>query len=569
MLKTVQNPLLIFIVVFIFYYPSIENNYIWDDDDYVTENKTLRSIEGLKKIWFKPGSVPQYYPLVHSTYWLEYQIWGLNSKGYHLVNILLHIFNALLLFIILKRLNIPGAFLASFIFALHPVHVESVAWITERKNTLSAFFYLSSLYSFLIYSKIDSNNQNSNIESKSPQIYYWLSFLLFICALLSKTITCSLPVVFFIIYYYKNIKINFKALIKVVPFILIGILFGLITIWMEKYSVKAEGPEWKYSFLERILIAGHAVWFYLYKLILPVNLTFIYPKWDISIKFYWQYVYAIFIPAMLIILWVLKNKFSKGPLCAFVFFLITISPALGFINIYPMRYTFVADHYQYIASMGPIILFSSFIVYIFSQVEILKAKYIKLLLFCALIIILGINTSSQTMIYKNETTLWVDTLEKNPKAWMAYNNLGNTLLKKDQIDKAEELFMEAIRLNPKFHEAYNNLGAVNLSKGHIENAILNFEHVLKLHPDSEDALTNLGLVYGSLKMPDKALEYFKKALRTNPDSAKNHNNAGAAYYQLGDKKNAIVHFKQAIKLDPNFDRAQINLKTVTKKNIQN
>jgi hypothetical protein len=348
------------------YSPVMEAGYIWDDDDYITQNQTLRSLEGLQKIWTERGAVPQYYPMVHTTYWIEYHLWGLNPKGYHVVNIILHGLNAILVGLILRQLQFPGYVLAAFLFAVHPVHVESVAWITERKNVLSGLFYLSS---FIVFTKCFpaafAGSRRGEINTAAPAdhrisringLFYFFSLLLFVCALLSKTVTSSLPAALLLVMWWKRGRISWRPILALLPFFVLGVLLSLNTVWMEKNHVRAQGFEWSFSFVERCLIAGRALWFYAGKLFYPVKLSFIYPRWEINAQALWQYIFPVAALLVAAVFWKMRVKIGRGPLVAICFFGGTLLPALGFIDFYPMRYSFVADHFQYLASLGLIIL---------------------------------------------------------------------------------------------------------------------------------------------------------------------------------------------------------------------
>lgn len=263
-----QNPLLwqavvLFVVVFLAYLPAWHGGFIWDDDAHVTRPK-LRCWEGLFRIWFEPGATQQYYPLVHGTFWLEHWLWGDDPTGYHLVNLALHAGSAFLVALILRRLAVPGAFLAAVVFALHPVHVESVAWITEMKNTLSAVFYLSAM---LCYLRFDENRGGR---------WYAAALGLFLLALLSKTVTATLPAALLVIFWWRRGRLDWRSdVLPLAPFLLLGAVSGLFTAWVERTINGAEGAEFQFSLVERCLIAGRAIWFYLGKLLWPADLIFI------------------------------------------------------------------------------------------------------------------------------------------------------------------------------------------------------------------------------------------------------------------------------------------------------
>jgi len=338
------------VATLIAYAPALRAGFIWDDDAYVSENQTLRSGDGLRKIWFELGATPQYYPLVFTTFWAEYQIWEARPTGYHLINVLLHALSAVLLWRLLRLLGVPGAWIGAAVFALHPVNVESVAWISERKNVLSGMFYLSSA---LAYFHFDARLLST--DAGRARIYA-LSLFLFLCALLSKTVTATLPAALLLVIWWKRGRVRWRDFQRVLPFFVLGMVFGLVTAWTERIHVGATGASWNFGPLDRVLIAGRAVWFYASKLVWPNELTFIYPHWRIDSQIWWQFLFPVAALALLAALWFLRGRIGRGPLVAALFFGGTLVPALGFFNVYPMRYSFVADHFQYLAGIGLITL---------------------------------------------------------------------------------------------------------------------------------------------------------------------------------------------------------------------
>ncbi|HEX4342912.1 MAG TPA: O-GlcNAc transferase, partial [Verrucomicrobiae bacterium] len=329
--------MLLVVATFIAYQPMWHAGFIWDDDAYVTNNQTLHDLNGLKQIWLEPKATPQYYPLVYTTFWLEYHTWKLNPLGYHVVNVLLHALGSLLLWRVLKRLALPGAWLAAAIFALHPVNVESVAWVTERKNVLSAVLFFAAALAYLRFDGL--------AESKKRLWTWWCAaLLLFIGALLSKTVACSLPAALLLVCWWKKGRVTMADVLPLIPFFIMGLGLGLHTAWLEKHHVGASGAEWSLSFIERCLIAGRALWFYAGKLVWPSQLTFIYPRWQIGTGVWWQWLFPLAVLAVVVTLWRARKRLGRGPLVAVLFFAGTLLPALGFFDLYPMRYSFVADH---------------------------------------------------------------------------------------------------------------------------------------------------------------------------------------------------------------------------------
>ena len=494
------------LLVFVAYGPAMRAGYIWDDDLLLTDNPNLTLPGGLQKIWFSGENV-QYYPMVFTSFYIEKKLWGNDPAGYHAVNIFLHGLNAVLIGLILKRLKMKNAWLAAAIFAFHPVHVESTAWISERKNLLSGFFYLSSLGAYLKYDEGEGRR------------WYGTSLLLFTAALLSKTVTSTLPAVILLLNWMKNGSLDSRTFRRMVPYFCMGVGMGLITIQFENKG-GAMGTGWIFSSAERFLIAGRALWFYLGKLVWPADLIFIYPRWNIDAGDFTQYLFPLTFMALSAILWIFRRLIGREPLTAALFFAGTLFPALGFFNLYPMRFSFVADHFQYLASIGPIAAFA----WLMNRSSERSVTYGRISS-CALILVLAGLTWRQSGNYRDLETLWRVTLTKNPECWMAHDNLANLLVKKGKTGEAESHYREAIHLKPDYEEARNNLGAILLGKGKYSEAETQFRAVIQIRPDY----------------------------------AKAHNNLGAVLYRQGNEQGAVTCFKNALRLNPELKDAQDNL----------
>jgi tetratricopeptide (TPR) repeat protein len=534
---------LIILLVFLAYLPTLRGGFIWDDDSYVTHNPTLHDLGGLQRIWFKVGAVPQYYPLVHTTFWLEYHLWALNPIGYHLINVLLHAVAAILLWQVLRRLQAPGAWLAAVIFALHPVEVESVAWVTERKNVLSAVFYFAAALAYLRFVAWEKPDRQNRFR------WHWYlgALVLFLAALLSKTVTCSLPAVLLLVCWWKKGRVQRGDVMPLLPFFVVGVALGLLTAWMEKHHVGARGADWSLTFADRCLIAGRALWFYAGKLVWPAPLTFIYPRWEIEPAVWWQWLFPIAAAGVVAGLWLARRRIGKGPLVAVLFFAGTLGPALGFVNVYPMRYSFVADHFQYLASVGLIILFAA---------GLNRAPRV---IPATLVVLLGALTWQQTGIYRDLETLWRDTLAKNPGCWMAQNNLGTVFADKGRYDEAIKYYRKAIQLNPNFSEAQYGLGLAFAAQGRLDEAIENYRKAIQINPDYRDALNDLGNALASKGRFDEAIGNYRKAIRINPNYAEARYNLGNALAAQGQLDEAIENYYKAIRINPNYAEAQNNL----------
>jgi len=536
----------IVVMTLVCYLPAIQGGYIWDDDALVTDNPTLRTIEGLRRIWLEIGALTQYYPMVFTSFWVEYHLWHLHPLGYHLVNVVLHSLNGILLWLLLRRLHIPGAWLAAAIFVLHPVHVESVAWISERKNVLSSCFYLLAFLSYLRFAGVgaDPSPSTSSSTLRSPSAtsvfrYYVLSVVLYLCALLSKTVTCTMPAALLLLLWWKEGHIRWRRVVPLIPYFAAGAALGLLTMWMEKNYVGAQGEEWTLSFVERCLVAGRALWFYGSKLFWPSELTFIYPRWQIDAGSWWHYLPPLAVVGLVITLWLFRKQIGKAPLVAVLFFVGTLTPALGFFDVYPMRYSYVADHFQYLASIGLIVLGVAVMMRTFQRLGS-RYRFSGFVVYGIVLIVLGKLVWQQGQIYKDVELLWRDTISKNPHAWIAHNNLGEVLVKRGKIDEGIEHFKRCLVIKPDHMKAYNNLGNAYGIEGRFDEAITELMRALELNPRYAAAHSNLGNVYLNKGELDKAISEYKRAISINPYYAAAYSNLAAAYYLKGDNKLAIV-----------------------------
>lgn len=537
--------LLLVAATFAAYQPAWNGKPIWDDAAHLTY-PALRSLTGLVRIWTDPGATQQYYPTVFTVFWVEHRLWGDATLGYHLLNILLHATAALLLLKTLRTLQIPAAGLAAAIFALHPVQVETVAWISELKNTLSAVFYFGSALAYLRFDRTGN------------KAAYAIALVLFALGLMAKSVIAILPVALLIVFWWQRGKLSWKQdVLRLLPFFAVGLAAGLFTSWVEKHFINAHGSEFNFSILERFLIAGRAICFYLGKLFWPADLIFSYPRWKISQSIGWQYLFPAAVLVLLGALWVLQ-RWARGPLAALLFFIATIFPALGFFDVYPFKYSFVADHFQYLACIGPIVAASVGIHALFRRFR--ERRLVWERAFCAMLLAaLCLLTWRQSRMYADIETLWQTTIARNPDCWLAFNDLGAVLYDKGQADQAIVLFQKSLAIQPNNAETHNNLGAALDKKGQLDEAVLQFQNAVALRPDFAEAHRNLGDILLRKGQVDEALLQFEKAVTLRPDIAKAHRNLGDALLGKGRMDEAIVQFEEALKLDPAENKARYDL----------
>jgi len=527
-------------------------SFIWDDPEHVVNNEQLRSFDGLIRIWTEPTSIPQYYPLVHTTFWCEYQLWELQPNGYHAVNVLLHGLNAVLLWLILRRLKLRGALFAAFLFALHPVHVESVAWITERKNILSGLFYLLATLSYLRFRfPIDPSDAENSDRRVSLRNDYIRCVLFFVLALLSKTVTASWPAAMLIVVWWKQGRLTKSDWLPLLPFFAIGLGAGWMTSHLESTHVGASGADWDFSVEQRCVIAGRSVWFYAGKLFWPYPLIFNYERWDIE-QLGWTYLYPILAIVFVVALFAMRKRLSRGPIAAALFFGGTLVPALGFINVYPMLYYFAADHFQYLASIGMLVLAAEGF-----------AKWInerkRTAFQCSVLVVFVVLSWQQQAAYRDTESLWRDTIRKNPTAWMAHYNLGNELLERGEFATACEHYEKVINIRPQDSSSLNNWAKALQELGQLDQAFEKYRQAIAVKNDAE-YFYNLGNLEMRLNRLADARETYRQAVERQSDFTAAWSNLGVAEFQLAQQNNgdfgrAYEYFATAVKLVPQHQAA--------------
>jgi protein O-mannosyl-transferase len=449
------------------YLPALRCGYIWDDDVYVTGNSLLWAHDGLWRIWFTFDSPSQYFPLVYTTLRLEHALWGLAPLGYHCVNILLHATNAVLVWRLLRRVQVPGAWLAAAIFAVHPVQVESVAWVTELKNVEMGFFFLLTLHAWLSYRETNGGRK---------WVYYGLSLGCFALALFAKTTACTLPAAILVIEWLREGRIGWRRALLTVPYAAMGVGMGMLTVWWERVHQGTHGPMFAMGFPQRMVIIGRNVWFYLTKLVWPQNLTFSYPRWTLTAgeprAWAWLAVLVLICAAA----YFARRFVGRGLFAALTYFVATLSPVLGVLMLYTFRYSFVADHYQYLACIGPIALACAGGCYFLRKYPGLTCPGWGVAGFA--VVALGALTWNQCHVYYNDETVWRDVVAKNPESLIGQFNLGNCLMRDGKYAESIECYNLAIGNDPSFIEARCNRAQVLAHIGRRDDAVNDYRIAL-------------------------------------------------------------------------------------------
>ncbi len=516
------------------YQPALRGGLLWDDDRHVTA-PALRSLHGLTRIWTDLGATQQYYPVAHTAFWIEHRLFGDATLGYHLVNIGLHTASALLLLLILRRLAVPGAALAAALFALHPVQVESVAWISELKNTLSGVFFLTAL---LLYLRFDEDRDGRA---------YAASLLTFLLALMSKSVTATLPGVLLVVAWWQRGRVDLgRDVLPALPFAASGAAAGLFTAWVERTYIGAEGTDFHLTFAERILIAGRAIWFYLGKIVWPHPLVFEYPRWTLDAGAAWQWAFPIAALALLAASWMLRARW-RAPLAALLAFAGLLFPALGFVNVYPFRFSFVADHFQYLAIAPMLTLFAAAAATLARRWS--AGAWPPMAAAVALTGALALVTHAEAANYSDAVTSYRAILAGNPSSWLAHTNLG-ALLRPTAPDEALVHLQEAVRLKPDSDLSHYNLANLLQQTGRFEDAIREYQATLTLAPNMGLAYYNLGNTLLQMDRLSDAETSYRQAIRVAPNLALAHGGLCRVLQATNRPADAVAECRTAIAQEP-------------------
>ena len=536
---------LIILLTVVAYVPAMRGGFIWDDGLLISENRTVRASDGLYRFWFTTEA-PDYYPLAWSLWWLEWRLWGDSTTGYHVVNVLLHAVNAVLVWIILRHLKIPGAWLAGLLFAVHPVNVATVAWISEQKNTLSMLFYAVAI---LLYLRFDEDGRWR---------WYGLSLAAFLLALLSKSAVVMLPVVLLGCVWWTRGKVRWKDFLRCGPFFGLSLVLGLVTIWFQYHQALGGYTIRAASFPSRLAAAGWVPWFYLYKALLPLNLTVIYPKWQIDASRWVSYLPGIILVGCLIVFWWRRKTWGRPLLFGLGYFVVMLFPVLGFFDQGFYQFSLVADHWQYCSIVGAIALSVAAGEMIFRRMGE-QRRCLGTVAGMAVLMVLAVATWRRGHVYADEETLWRDNVAKNPNAWLAHHNLGIALGQAGRIQEAIWHWEQALRIKPDYARTHYNLGIALGQVGKLADAIAHYEQALRIKPDYAEAHNSLGAALWQAGRIQEAIGHYEQALRIKPDYAEAHNNLGTVLAGQGRVSEAIAEYAAALRIKPDHAEAHHDL----------
>ncbi len=537
------------------YWPSITGGFLLDDDVLLTQNPLIAAPDGLYRFWFTTES-PDYWPVTNSSLWLEWRLWRMNSTGYHVTNLFLHWLDSVLIWVLLKRLNIPGAFLAALLFAVHPVNVESVAWIAQRKDLLAMLFGLLSINWYLRADSSETIRAAATRRANRSMLWYGLSLAAFVLAMLSKGSVAVLPLLLLVIVWWQRGRIGQRDLLRTAPFWVVAVVLAAVNVWFQTHGSGQAIRD--VTLAQRIAGAGAAIWFYLMKAVAPVQLAFIYPQWNIQTENFIWWLPLLAAIAVTVWLWRQRNgTWGRATLAAWACFVISLLPVLGFTDVGFMRFSLVADHYEHLALVSIVALVAAGI-YQFYERRKNAGAILPIAAAVVIVGVLAVLARNQSALYASAETLYLDTLAKNPDCWMAHYNLGVAYNAAGQPKLAIPHFEEALRQHPDYPECEVSLGLAESRLGRTAEAIDHYRRVLEMHPDFAEAHNNLGLALADAGRFDEALEQYQAALKTKSNSADVQNNLGTALAGLGRTDEAILHYQAALRIDPANAQAQNN-----------
>ncbi|MDB4793622.1 tetratricopeptide repeat protein [Methylacidiphilales bacterium] len=523
--------------VFWIFWPALHGDWLWDDPFLISKNALVRDPAGLWKIWLEPDNLIDYFPLKVSVEWLEWHLLGNDTFGYHLNNVLLHILSALLVWRLLSKFGLRLAWLGGLIFAVHPITVESVAWISELKNTLSLPPFLLAICFFIDY------------EERGKRSDYFLALGLFLVALLCKTSMVMFPVVILLYAWWKRSRIRLKDFKIATPFFAVSLALGLTTVWflhhhaMDQHGIPIGG------LLSRLALAGSSMAFYFLKCIWPVGLIPVYPKWVVDPPSPWQFLPWPIFGGMIFWLWTKRATWGRHALLGLGFFLILLVPFIGFTAGTYMSFSWVMDHLLYIPLIGLIGLAVAGLEQIEKKLS-RSVHYVGMGIVTVTLALMAWGSHAYAGMFVSEQTFWTYTIEQNPEAWLAYENLGYALFQAGQADEAIKQYNQAIKLKPDYAEAYNNLSNALLQVNQVPEAIKDLELAVTIDPNYAPAYSNLGNALRRANQIPEAIKDLKYAVEISPGSADAHNNLGNILAQTGKTTEAIEQFKLALEIDP-------------------
>jgi tetratricopeptide (TPR) repeat protein len=583
--KVVLGVLGLLLLTQLAYWPLHTAGYIWDDGGWLVHNHFVHHWRGLWNIWFAPRDSIQYYPLVFTAFVFQWHIWGASAFGYHLTNIFLQGIDAIFLWRVLKALNLRSAWIAAAIWAIHPVQVETVGWVAEQKNLLSALFLFPAILIWIGVGDLPGKRlPGSGFLTAREWPHYLLASGCFLLALLAKTDVCLIPIVLLFVLWWKRGWIHDRDVRLLAPWMILGVISALTTIYLEHTQVGAHGQEFHFTLAQHLIIAGKDLWFYPLKLFWPWPMMAVYPRWHISHPAAWEWIFPIAGFGVPLVLLALSKKIGRGPFVAVCVYGLMIAPVLGFIAFYTEVYTFVADHYQYIACIGVIVLITEGITHLLSHmaaqsdtsdaparlaadqppaapaagtaVNRATPAWTGLALSALVLLALGTMTWAQSEVYTPPLHVWTHNVRYNPDGWLAIERIGAHEYEKGRIATALVLFQRANALSHGENLIVNsNIGDVYRHLGQYARAIPYYRRSLAAARHQPPIISHLVQCYEKTGQWRHAYAQLVRGVKLLPHSADLQKQLADLLARSGHPKMAIPHYLIAVKYEPKNTQA--------------
>lgn len=580
--------------------PTKPAEWLWDDNDLLTSNLTVQhrlsddpsvppaDLASLLKIWLFPDDL-DYFPLTSTVFWAEWPFFSMDPRtggrvqvggpavawpmGYHLTNVLLHLCGATMLWRLLAVMKVPGAWLAGLLFAVHPVCVESVAWVSELKNTLSLPLFLLAASEYVLFDDLAGGPADMAVKhGKRAETHYLRSVVLFLLSMLSKTSMVAFPAVILLHAWWKRNAVTLRDLIRAMPFALISLALGLITLSFQHGRAIGAEKILVGGFASRLATAGMSILWYIRLLIWPDQLLPIYPRWDVDPPRAWQFLPWAVVAGVGLWCWSHRDGWGRHALFASGVFLLMVAPVLGFVPMSYMRISWTADHFIYLPMVALVGLVAAGVAHGYERTPQRERPRVVVAV-AAVLALLMILSFRYAACWVNEDVLWTHTLAANDSAWQAHNRLGSRKLARGQVEDAIRHFRRATSLRPDLGETHNNLGTGYMKQAKVAGrqgdaaaaeklvgmAIEEFATACRLAPHStvmRDNLFNLLAAGGRFEELAEAVRGF---LESSPDDPTLLNIYGVALHKSGRREEAAVQYRKVLAVDPGNTDARENL----------
>lgn len=526
---------ILFLIGLLVFYSTFQNGFFWDDKLGIIESLRVLNPSGIFTAWI-PWRDVDYWPVTYNVFWMLWRVGDGSAFPFHFFLFLTHVANSIFIFLLAQQFKFKWPFAVALLFLVHPVNAETVAWSLQIKTTLSTLLALVSTFYWVRFVEFKRNRDKS------------LARLAFTLAVFAKTSVVTWPFVLVFATWWKRGTLNRKDIHQLLPFFIIAIIAGIVAATHNDYSsLAAEDAIRSDSFWGRLVTSGWALWFYVYKAFLPLEVTFMYPRWQTNASLLTHWLPGLAWVVLTVFAWFFRNKndFFKAGFVFLVLYPVTLAPALGFVDIYFMKYSLVADHWQYQTLPFAIALGVSLVGMLLKRVQTIAWVF-----FMALTLALSSSSMEHARLFSSEEEVYQDTIKKNPGAWMAYNQLGNIASARNQFTLAEKYYQKSIELFPNHKNAINNLGKLYLKNNQAERAAEQFKRSLAINNTEAGVWADACAASAALFQFSEGKEQCLKSIELDKSNLNAHLNLGFILRRLNDNGGAVSAFEKSLEINP-------------------